>query len=918
LKFKDIVVNLVSGAMPTHRASYYIKRFAQENSVRRIASVLVIGLFIFQSVVVIFPPKATKAASGNDLIYGGIGEGSESSMKQNMINYLNKDSYGSAFFQLMGINQQYVQNNMKRGSISTNGWKYSMGHNAFGGPGCSVRFDQIPEFQGVSPFPGSESVYVGSPNCRWNQTSFVGLVGDKPVYVGGTWWNIGIIGDCGNIVLLPVAPPELPNCESVNLSAYSVLVGQPVVLTGVASAKATTRVKSVNMNYNLYKTAASEPTKNPPLESRVSSNVAFNNGKYIDSSGKSFTFSSPGSYTVRLAVTTPDEPAFRFGLPGSSVNSCAKTINVVEANKQIVCSQLGISNQQAVSFSSPFTPQLSGLAKTTGSQGTAYPSKFEYILLTEVSSNAPGQKVTYNGKTYQEKNPSGGKTRISQNVTYQNINASQFNDPTAGGSFDANDFTQNITSNSKSTNYLIILRVYNQAGQLSPDNVEGCYKSFSVGPEPLPEKIICKSLKVNLSPETAKLPNGPTFIGTAEKQGSGSLSPKTYQYNIYKKNSNKYEKLANMPISENSSSYENTKTKAYNFTETGEYKVTLTIVASDGSSTVEGKDGNGEDGCEQVFSLSPNPPQCISLSSVPSNIQSPPKEVEFTAVTQVDGGEMTSVTFNFGDGSSPQKINTNQLVNKIKHNYTLPGKYEAYLTFEATTGSVQTPPAQCKTTITVTDQKFIKLVANMTQLTEDGKPTDANGKTAKAGDVLRYQIGICNASGETIKNFVFEDNITDLLYYTDVVDAGGGEIISTTGANVLTWKPLDVPTLPQSKACSDENGKPIYENYTQVKEFKVKVKSPVPNTPLKAADPNGFDCEVTDEFRANRVSTPVACSTIKLIESRNPLPRTGSGWALGLIGFFAAASTFLFFRNRMLKKELELVEKLTEEEYGKS
>jgi hypothetical protein len=918
MKFKDLVVNLVSGAMPTHRAKYYIKRFAQENSVRRLATVLIIGLFIFQSVVVIFPPRATKAASGNDLIYGGIGEGSEASMKQNMVNYLNKDSYGSAFFQLMGINQQYVQNNMKRGSISTNGWKYSMGHNAFGGPGCSVRFDQIPEFRGVSPFPGSESVYVGSPSCRWNQTSFVGLIGDKPVYVGGTWWNIGIIGDCGNIVLIPVAPPELPNCESVNLSSNSVLVGQPVVLTGVASAKSTTKIKSVNMNYNLYKSNASEPTKNPPIDSRVSSGISFNGSKYIDNSGKSFTFSSPGSYTVRLAVTSSEEPAFKFGLPGSLVNSCAKTINVVEANKQIVCSQLGIDNQQSTGFTSPFTPKLSGLAKTTGSQGTAYPSKFEYILLSEVPASTAGTKVNYNGKTYKEDNPSGGKTRIIKPVTYSNNNAPQFLDPTSGGSFEAEDFTQQLQNGSKAQNYLIILRVYNQSGQLSPDNVEGCYKSFTVSPEPIPEKIVCKSLRVDLNPEAANIPNNPTFVGTSEKQGQGPLTPSKYEYNIYKKNNGKYEKLSNMPITENSTAYENTKQKAYNFTQDGEYKVTLSIISSNGSSTEEGKDSQNRSDCEKTFVLSPNPPKCVSLTSVPSSIQSPPKDVELTGITEVDGGEMISATFDFGDGSKPQKLNTKQLINKVKHEYTAPGRYEAKLTFESTTGSVQSAPEQCKTIITVTDQKFIKLVANLTQQTSDGKPTDANGKTAKAGDVLRYQIGICNASPETIKSFVFEDNITDLLYYTDVIDSGGGEIITTTGANVLTWKPQDIPPLPQSKACVDENNRPIYENYSQFKEFKVKVKSPIPNTPLKPADPNGFDCEVTDEFRGNTVSTPVACSTIKLIESRNPLPRTGSGWALGVIGFFAAASTFLFFRNRMLKKELELVEKITEEEYGKS
>ena len=918
MKFKDIVVNIVSGAMPPHRLGYYIGRFSKETSVRRLASLLLIGLFLFQSVVFIAPPRPTKAASGNDLIYGCIGEGSEASMKQNMINYLNKESYGSAFFQLMGINQQYVQSNMKRGTIGANSWKYSMGHNPFGGPNCSIRFDQAPEFRGVSPFPGSESVYVGSPNCRWNQSSFTGLIGDRPVYVGGTWWKIGIVGDCGNIVLIPVQAPELPNCESLNLSSYSVLVGQPVVLTGVASAKSTTQVESVNMQYNLYNSSASDPAKNPALESRISNGITYNNGKYIDSSAKSFSFASPGSYVIRLSVTAPSEPAFRFGLPGSSVNSCAKTVSVVQDNKTLVCSKLGINNQSSSSIQSPFTPALSGKATASGSVGLAYPSKFEYILLTEVPASASGPKVSYDGKIYQEKNPNGGKTRIVRSVSYPNPGLSSFTDPVAGGSFEGKDFTQTLANGAASKNYLIILRVYNQSGIVSPDNPNGCYQPFTLTSQPIPEKIFCKSLNVNLDPTSAKVPNNPTFIGSSQKQGAGSLTPIKYEYNVYKKNGNTFEKITNVPITSNSTEYIDTKLKAYKFTESGEYKVTLTVISSDGSRTQEGIDANGDKGCESVFTLSTYPPQCISLSSVPNSIESPPKDVELTGIAQVEGGEVKNVTFDFGDGSKPQKINTKQLINKVKHTYTLPGKYQASFTFEATTGSVQTAPAQCKTIINVTDQKFIKLVANTTQLTSDGRPIDANGKVAKPGDILRYQIGICNASGEVINNYVFEDNITDLLYYTDIVDAGGAEVIKTTGASVLVWKPQNIQPIEPSKACVDSSGKPIYANYSSFREFKVKVKSPVPNDALKAADPNGYDCEVADEFNGPYVATPIACSPIKLIDARNPLPRTGSGLALAVIGFFAASSVFLYYRNRMLKKELKLIEEITEDEYGKS
>ena len=75
---------------------------------------------------------------------------------------------------------------------------------------------------------------------------------------------------------------------------------------------------------------------------------------------------------------------------------------------------------------------------------------------------------------------------------------------------------------------------------------------------------------------------------------------------------------------------------------------------------------------------------------------------------------------------------------------------------------------------------------------------------------------------------------------------------------------------------------------------------------------------MADEFNGQYVATPIACSPIKLIDARNPLPRTGSGLALAVIGFFAASSVFLYYRNRMLKKELKLIEEITEDEYGKS
>lgn len=921
MKFKDIVVNLVSGAMPSNRVGYYIKRFSQEASVRRLASLLLIGLFIFQSLVFIFPPKPSFASGGNDLIPGGIGT-TDPPMKQNLINYVNADNYGAAFFQLMGLNEDYIRNNMSAGTIRAGDWTYSMGHNSFGGPGCSTRFDQV---FSSTPFPGSDSVYVGSPSCRWSAGySPSGLIGDpnRPVNIGGRWWQIGVIGDCGNIVLREVPAPNVPACNSLNLSAYRILSGQTVTLTGIASISGDSPVNLVDMFYAAYN-GDSNSINDPlvPGTSRLESQGVGRSGDtFIDNSGKSFRFNTAGTYKIRLHVYSNQAPQYVFGFPGSSVGQCEKIITVINDDKEMRCQILDMANSGGFTYEQPFTPFLKGTATVIGTQGTKYPSKFEYILLTEVPADTPGIKVNFGGKIYQEGNPTpGGSTRIQRPVTYPNNNATTFTDPVTGAGFNADAFKQTLPNDAAAKNFLIILRVHDQNGNTVPENPDACYRPFTVDSQPTPPKIVCKSLTVTLSPAIAQVPNKPTFTGVAEKTGVGQLTPKSYEYNVYKKGvDGKYAKMPNSPVVSNSTAFTDTKTNAYTFADPGEYKVALTVVDQNNVKTEEGKDGSGGTGCEKIFTLSPQPPQCVSLTAQPLTASEPPKEITFTATISAPNGKAKNYTYEFGDGSTPVKVDSDQITNTTKHTYTAPGKYIASFTFEATTGSVLQAPAQCKVEVNITDLKYTKQVANMTQLTRDGQPIDANNVTAKANDVLRYQIGICNASGEPIKGYVFKDNISDILYYADMVDTGGGTVKTDTGTTVLEWPPLDVPALESGKKCVDDQGRIIPENFKTFKEFKVKIKDPVPATGTKQADPDGFDCKVTDEYQGNIVTTPINCSPIKIIETNNPLPRTGAGWALGIIGFFAASSIFLFFRNRMLKRELELASTLTEGMYGQS
>ncbi len=948
MKFRDIVVNLVSGAMPSGRVGYYIKRFSQEAAVRRVATILLIGLFIFQATIFIFPPKPSQAAANNDLITTASGSchgielngGGEQQMKDVLKGYLDgsycgeNSSYGSAFFQLMGINKDYVDNHMHAGQINAGQWDYSMGHQPFGGQNCSRQFSTLPEFGGNPPFPGSETVYVGSPNCRWNPGYAPnGLIGDTPVQIGGVWWEIAVIGDCGNIVLRRTNPPQTFACQSINLSSNNVLVGQPVAMTGVGySAENRDTNDRMDFAYGAYVsnvTSVNDPSQRAPVvepQPQVSAGTPNNGqGQYIDPNPKSYTFTQPGTYALGLLAVR--QGAF---LQGSLSGDCLKLVTVTTDTKTLNCAQLDMANQGSFTFQSPFTPILAGTATVKGTQGQAFPSKFEYIFLHEVPQGTGGPVVNYKGKYYLEGNPNGQSSRIEHNVTYPDNNATVFHDQPNNTPFAADVFKQTLKNGEPSQNDLIIMRVFDQNGNAAAENPNNCYIPFTVNSQPVPPKIICKSLTVGLVPTNGQVPNTPTFTGVAEVTGTQTtppLTPSKYVYKVYKVQNGNDTPMPGSPVTDTNTALTDTKAKAFTFNDPGQYKVTLTIVDSNGVSTPEGgeatastPEGSTNAPCVSQFTLTPQPPvaQCINLTASPAEAQIPPKEITFTGNVNVLRTNVKSYTIDYGDGSAKQKIDSNQTSFTSKHTYTLPGKFTASFVFETDQGTVTPQPPQCQVTVTMTDKRFTKVVANLTQLTSNGQPTNANNATAKAGDKLRYQIGICNATGATIKGYIFKDNITDLLYYTDLTDANGAKLDETNGAKTLVWPAEDVPSLPSGQACVDDQGNIKPENFKTFKEFTVTVKNPVPTTAKTEADPEGFDCKIVDNFEGNFVSTPINCSPIKVIENV-PLPRTGGEWwAIGIFAFITACSIFLFLRNRQLKRELKLAETLTEGMYGQS
>lgn len=166
--------------------------------------------------------------------------------------------------------------------------------------------------------------------------------------------------------------------------------------------------------------------------------------------------------------------------------------------------------------------------------------------------------------------------------------------------------------------------------------------------------------------------------------------------------------------------------------------------------------------------------------------------------------------------------------------------------------------------------------------------SDANGTTAGGGDVIVYSLSVKNTGSVEFKDFVFEENVNDILEYADITDFGGGQINQD---GFVTWPKIDIGA-----------------GQTITKKLTIKVKNPIPQTPASSSDPGSFDLTMTNVFYDKSININLPCKVNKCAEIvTTTLPNTGPGTSLA-IGFslFAIMGYFLA-RNRLMVRELELV-----------
>lgn len=172
--------------------------------------------------------------------------------------------------------------------------------------------------------------------------------------------------------------------------------------------------------------------------------------------------------------------------------------------------------------------------------------------------------------------------------------------------------------------------------------------------------------------------------------------------------------------------------------------------------------------------------------------------------------------------------------------------------------------------------------ANLTQ----GFANAANG-LASPLDKIAYTLKVHNP-GKTSITTTFSVQVSDLLEYSSLVDAGGATLDSET--NTLSW--------PQVQLAPGES---------QERTFVMQLLAQLPATPDGNSNPASYDCRIAISFGTN-LQVPVDCPPIKGVENIiNQLPTTGIVANVIFAAVLLSVVVYFYFRTRQLKNEIRII-----------
>jgi uncharacterized repeat protein (TIGR01451 family) len=219
------------------------------------------------------------------------------------------------------------------------------------------------------------------------------------------------------------------------------------------------------------------------------------------------------------------------------------------------------------------------------------------------------------------------------------------------------------------------------------------------------------------------------------------------------------------------------------------------------------------------------------------------------------------------------------------------------LNTDLTSDSPDCKPCGNDTTIWYKDQRctsvfsLTKTVTNVSQLIDN-----ANNTTALPGDRLEYHLTVKN-TGKVTGTYIMQDNLSDVLEYADIIDAGGGTLATASSTTpvekvgIISWPAVEI--------------KP---GQTIEKIVNVQVKSTIPATAQSPGNLASYDCRMTNNFAGNSTTVSVDCPPPKVVEAVvSELPHTGASENVIFAGIILAVVVYFYARARQVKKEVRLI-----------
>jgi len=267
-----------------------------------------------------------------------------------------------------------------------------------------------------------------------------------------------------------------------------------------------------------------------------------------------------------------------------------------------------------------------------------------------------------------------------------------------------------------------------------------------------------------------------------------------------------------------------------------------------------------------------------------------------TKIIKQPGSEASYVNyFVNSDLVAKQPVASGSSTDYFTYEFPSKGDYKVKSEVVAANGSISVPSQNCELSLTIEEpvDPTPRIVTDKAVTNETKGITDANNTVATAGDTLIYKLFVENTGDAQLPNFSmtgeYAENISDILEYADLIDMGGASFSESTG--VLSW----------DQKINIQPGQKIE------KIFKVRVKDPIPATPISESNPLSYDFSMTNVY-GREVTVKLDRPASKDVEiAATSLPNTGPGETMLVSAVFVAIVAFFYYRSRLLEKEIEIV-----------